>query len=119
VKKELDNYDPYVVLEKRRKAWQKYSKTEKGKRAVRKGQLKSKYNLDLDGYEKKLKEQGHKCAICGVDEIDLDTKLAVDHDHKTNKVRDLLCRSCNVGLGNFKDSIRLLTYAIAYLDKHK
>jgi hypothetical protein len=41
--------------------------------------------------------------------------LAVDHNHKTGKIRGLLCSNCNTGLGNLRDSIELLEKAITYL----
>lgn len=50
------------------------------------------------------------CTICG-DE----GNLVVDHDHKTNQVRGLLCNHCNRGLGHFKDNPNLLEYARIYL----
>lgn len=63
--------------------------------------------------DEKLKELKHEiaaCAICGVK-----TKLFVDHDHKSEKVRGLLCNHCNLGLGHFRDSPLLLEFARAYL----
>jgi protein-arginine kinase activator protein McsA len=51
-----------------------------------------------------------KCNICGKT-----AKLAVDHDHKTNKFRGLLCDNCNMGLGQFKDDPMLLEFAQIYL----
>ncbi len=66
--------------------------------------------------------QEHKCAICGNPEGEqrngLTRHLAIDHDHKTGKIRALLCQSCNTGLGKFKDDPELLAKAIAYLVKH-
>jgi len=47
------------------------------------------------------------------------TTLAVDHNHDTGKVRELLCNTCNNGLGCFKDDPKLLQSAIKYLNKHK
>jgi lambda family phage minor tail protein L len=44
--------------------------------------------------------------------------LSVDHCHKTNTLRDLLCHQCNSGLGQFKDNIEILQKAIDYLHKH-
>lgn len=81
--------------------------------------LKTRYNLTKEDYTNLLINQNHKCAICGVDEQELpNKKLYVDHNHETGKVRELLCHSCNVGLGLMKESIQTLSKAIAYLDKH-
>ena len=54
------------------------------------------------------------CAICGMVSGD-GKKLAIDHDHKTGRVRGLLCTSCNNGIGRFKDSAELLMKAAEYL----
>lgn len=57
-----------------------------------------------------LQQQG-KCKIC----LRPHDNLHIDHCHKTNKVRGLLCGNCNRGLGIFKDSPRTLMRAAAYL----
>ena len=57
-----------------------------------------------------LKATTHECVICG-DE----TKLVIDHDHKTGKVRGMLCNHCNRGLGHFRDDPTLLEFAAQYL----
>ncbi len=44
-------------------------------------------------------------------------ELAVDHCHKTNKVRGLLCNACNRGMGLLDDTIEGLTRALEYLKK--
>lgn len=70
-----------------------------------------------------IEEQDNKCAICGQEEtaknngIDVN-KLAVDHDHVTGRVRGLLCKACNNGLGHFQDDPELLEAAIRYLKEH-
>jgi hypothetical protein len=51
-----------------------------------------------------------ECVICG----DFG-ELVVDHCHTTNKVRGMLCGSCNLGLGKFKDDPQLLEFARIYL----
>lgn len=83
--------------------------------------LKYKYGIDNDYYNKLLEEQGNVCAICGCsveDERVHGDYFAVDHCHHTIKVRGLLCRSCNVGIGNLNDDPVLLQMAINYLVKH-
>jgi hypothetical protein len=55
------------------------------------------------------------CAICGSDGSDNEKGLAIDHNHKTGEVRDLLCVKCNTGLGAFGDDVELLERAIWYL----
>lgn len=75
-----------------------------------------------------LKKAGNKCQICGSKSSDYvcsitgnkpTKKLAVDHCHKTGRLRGILCLSCNVALGHLKDDISLLKSAIVYLNKNK
>lgn len=83
------------------------------KQTRKKYKLKHRYNLSLEQYEQMLIEQNYECKICR------DTKnLCVDHCHTTNKIRGLLCSTCNKALGAFKDNINILNSAIKYLD-HK
>jgi len=79
----------------------------------RKCHLKRRYNITPQEYQNKLTSQDYKCAICG--KLDF---LHIDHCHKTNKLRDLLCRQCNSGLGQFKDNTEFLLKAVDYLRKH-
>ena len=51
-----------------------------------------------------------KCTICGAND-----RLVVDHDHKKNKIRGMLCNHCNRGLGHFRDDPDLLEFARIYL----
>jgi len=76
------------------------------------------YNIDASMYNKLLTEQNNVCAICKRCCVS-GRRLAVDHDHKTGKVRGLLCGRCNTGLGNFTDSIEFLEEAIKYLKHEK
>jgi hypothetical protein len=59
---------------------------------------------------KSIKEETKECVICGSQE-----KLVVDHDHKANKIRGMLCNHCNRGLGHFRDDPMLLEFAAQYL----
>jgi hypothetical protein len=58
-------------------------------------------------------DQDGKCLICLTDR--LIEELVIDHDHDSGLVRGLLCTSCNLGIGIFKDNIGLLKRAIWYL----
>lgn len=96
---------------------------EKCKKLDRNRNLKKKYGITLEDLEKMLRDQGNKCAICG-QEIFLfgsskNLTAHVDHDHKTGKVRGLLCHECNIGLGKFRDNTDYLLSAISYLKKNK
>lgn len=80
--------------------------------------------LTQEEYETLLLNQKGVCAICGHKEniIHPRTKerrpLAVDHCHKTGKIRGLLCTRCNWSLGGFKDNPVILLSAIKYLQTH-
>jgi hypothetical protein len=76
--------------------------------------LRNKYGLTLEQFEDIKKQQNGKCAICA-DILDNAGKTHVDHCHKTEKVRGILCVQCNHGLGKFKDSIEILKSAQKYL----
>ena len=75
----------------------------------------NKYGLSKDEYTEMLEKQDHKCKICNTPLKDLKARLHVDHNHLTGKVRGLLCRACNHGVGNFKDDVFLLQRAINYI----
>jgi hypothetical protein len=77
--------------------------------AERRGQ---KLNISTEEYYELLELQEAKCAICGRDE-----RLAIDHCHKTQVVRGLLCWHCNTSLGKFQDDPEWLEAAAAYLRK--
>lgn len=75
----------------------------------------TKYRITKIDKAEMLEKQGNKCLICN-DDIDFTTGF-VDHCHKTKRVRGLLCRKCNFGLGFFNDDIDLLQKAIFYLSR--
>lgn len=88
------------------------------KQRHREHNYRAKYGLELHQVEQLLRDQGGKCAICFTD-IVLGGKAGakVDHCHKTNRVRGVLCSRCNTALGSFRDDIEILASAIRYLSK--
>ena len=73
------------------------------------------HGITKEAYNVLLNSQGGVCAICQK-KCKHRGMLCVDHDHKTNKIRGLLCVKCNAGLGQFDDSRTLLFSAINYLE---
>lgn len=86
--------------------------------------LRKKYGIGLQDYNAMYENQGGLCAICRCQETRVDhrtettSRMAVDHDHKTGRLRDLLCHACNTALGGFKDDPDLLRKAVDYLEFH-
>lgn len=87
------------------------------------GQLLYEYGITLEEYDQMLEDQDGVCAICRCpptyERNGKVLALHVDHDHKTGEVRGLLCHTCNLGLGRFKDNPALLRDAAQYLEKHQ
>lgn len=75
--------------------------------------LKSRYKIDTEDYQNLFNNQKGLCAICTERPV-----TDIDHNHVTGKVRALLCRACNLGLGMFRDNPDLLSRAIVYLKDH-
>jgi hypothetical protein len=71
------------------------------------------YGLTHEHFEKMLKKQDNKCALC--DKSFDEAKVFVDHCHSTGDVRGLLCPSCNTALGLIKDDLGWLVKAKKYL----
>ena len=88
-------------------------KKEKHWDANRNAFLKRHFGIDQKEYENILEKQDFKCAICLKSKSS--KNLDIDHCHTTGKVRGLLCRSCNMGLGYYKDNPELLEKAADYL----
>jgi hypothetical protein len=96
----------------------------KASRVLRESNLKSGFGLSIDAYDAMFAGQSGVCAICKRPENAKSSgdgsprALAVDHDHKTGKVRALLCSACNTSLGGFQDNPAYLQAAIEYLKEH-
>ena len=86
---------------------------------TRNNDLKRNYGITITEHRQMFEEQNGVCAICKGEGDGKWKKLCVDHDHKTGKVRQLLCRRCNMILGQADDDISLFQEYIEYLKKHK
>lgn len=95
---------------------------QQNKERIREHDLKNKYNITIEQYNKILLQQNNVCWICGEPETLIiygkRINLAVDHNEKTGEVRGLLCSSCNKGIGYLKHNPFILIKAIKYLQKN-
>lgn len=81
-----------------------------------------RYGITPETYDRLLEEQGGVCAIClrpPSRETGAGTRvlrLGVDHDHRTGRIRGLLCTSCNGALGRLGDTVESIKRVLAYLE---
>ena len=87
-------------------------------RAFRRSQTLKAYKISPAEYAALLHEQSGVCAICKCPPPD-GMSLCVDHDHKTGNVRGLLCKPCNLILGNASDNPDRLLEAASYLEARR
>jgi len=100
------------------KAWRQ-ANPEKWAAITRRSSYKRRYGITPEDYDAMLEAQGGRCAICGSsDPKGPGQRFAIDHNHETNKVRSLLCSTCNTGIGVFQDDPELLRKAATYLETH-
>lgn len=99
--------------------WKKEINPEASKRIIRRASLKKYYGMTIEDYDKMYFRQNGVCLTCGKSETAKNQygirRLAVDHDHKTGKVRGLLCTCCNRLIGLARDDINTLKRIIEYL----
>jgi hypothetical protein len=119
-KKKLDNWrqenpekyqEQYKNDESKLKCREYYKNN---KSDVKNSYLKRVYNITLEDYITLSESQNNKCKICN-QICPTGKDLAVDHNHQTGKVRGLLCKNCNIGLGMFFDNLDFLESAVLYL----
>ena len=103
---------------RRLKTVQKYQKRHPAvvKKTNWKAKLKRVYGITVGQYEQMIVDQNNLCAICG--KPPGSKQLFIDHNHTTNKARQLLCGHCNSVLGYALEDVNILKKCIAYLEKH-
>jgi len=96
------------------KKWRKKNR-HKVKEQNKKSKLKMKYGLTIEQRQQIYLNQNGCCACCGkaipYEEIN------TDHNHKTGKVRGLICQRCNIGMG-FLDNLDFMEKALQYQKLH-
>ena len=88
--------------------------------SAEKARTKTRYGLTKEQVQEKLVAQNFKCMICDK-QLHKRTRggYHIDHCHKTNKTRDILCAGCNVFLGRIESKPGLLQTFLNYIEKHK
>ena len=76
----------------------------------RRKHLRMQYGITEEHYSAMVEEQQFRCAICLKE-----AELVIDHNHKTGRVRGLLCQLCNNGIGRLGDNPTRLERAAVYL----
>ncbi len=80
-------------------------------RSARNSRLKREYGISIDEFDQMVSTHRGICPICSR----TTTRWVVDHDHNSGEVRDVICATCNIGLGIFLDSSEVLSRASNYL----
>lgn len=83
--------------------------------------LRWKYKMEVEQYDEMFTRQGGCCAICGYKPdkfAEKENKLYVDHNHKTDRVRGLLCMNCNSALGHLNEDLTIIKKAIEYIENN-
>lgn len=79
--------------------------------------LKSKYGISIKDYKKLLKKQRGRCALCGTKDFGKRNILFVDHNHRTGRVRGLLCNACNRNvIGMLEKREISISHLVKYLE---
>lgn len=109
---------PEIFSEKRHKYREK--NLDKIRSQIRKNQIE-KYGMKKEDYDRMNLQQKGKCALCGKNNTKKGKIIAlgIDHNHKTGKIRKLLCNRCNILLGMIHEDVNLLPIIQKYLSKNK
>lgn len=105
-----------ICMRKLQKEWRL-----KNPESLTKYAVKRNFDISLEEYKTIFKQNNYQCAICKATRNKgyKNYKLAIDHDHKTGKIRGVLCFPCNKALGFMEDDIERLKNAISYLGLSK
>ena len=89
----------------------------------RRTKLRRQYGMSLQDYDSLLQSQEGVCGICKRNvrprRGDIVYHMAVDHDHRTGKVRGILCYWCNTRIGLVREDVGWMASATKYLERHR
>ncbi len=67
--------------------------------------------------EELIKKHGDQCFICKKPRSAFKNRLSLDHNHRTGKIRGLLCYSCNkfkVGRNSLESAMEIHNYLLKF-----
>lgn len=91
--------------------------TPRGRARARREHLWRSFKMTPEQWDEMFTAQGSKCGCCGTREPASKRGWHTDHDHKTKRVRGIVCHACNVMIGAARDSIEILEAGKRYLSK--
>jgi hypothetical protein len=112
-----DNPEKYQENQRRYQEKMKTERPDELALRYRKRNYKSKYGITLEIFEEMLEKQNGVCYICGNKNV-ANKHLAVDHCHKSGKVRKLLCNPCNLTVEHIENSLAPYERYIDYIEDH-
>lgn len=81
--------------------------------------VRSDHGISMDEFQKMHDSQKGLCKVCSKPERAIyrgkTRSLCIDHNHKTGKIRGLLCHRCNVALGLLEDDFRIVESLLEYI----
>ncbi len=93
-----------------------YQKTKERRLELKKLERFRRYGITYDAFFELLGGQDFACSICQETFEEADPRnVHIDHCHDSSRVRGILCRNCNIGIGHLKESPDLLRRAADYL----
>lgn len=84
-----------------------------------KSHLKCKYGISTEEWDAMFSAQGFRCASCKSGDPRSKKGWATDHDHKSGRVRGILCPGCNLALGHIDDDATRLRALADYIEAHQ
>lgn len=90
---------------------------------IRSLHYRNKYGITIDDYNQLLEQQHGYCRLCSKHQSEFKRRLDVDHNHKTGKIRGLVCNGCNRTIGKYENkqlkNKKLMKKIEIYLAKSK
>jgi len=106
-------YDKKYVRDKKEQMTIYRKKWRSNKDNAKSEKLWDRFKITLQQFKDMIASQNNLCGICGK----ILNEPCIDHNHKTKKIRGLLCRKCNGGIGGLNDDVHLIIKALEWVKR--